>query len=53
MPSSLAAALKQETKPKNEAELEVTRLLLLLLDNAEPSWSHLAGIMHIMHNYRI
>lgn len=53
VPSCLAAALKQETEPKNKAELEVTCLLLLLLDNAEPNRSHLAGIMHIMHNSRI
>jgi len=53
VPSSLAAALKQETEPKNTAELEATHLLLLLLDNAEPNRSHLTGIMHIMHKSRI
>lgn len=51
--SSLAAALKWEIEPKNEAELEATHLVLLLLDNAEPNRSYLAGIMHVLRNSRI
>lgn len=46
VPSSLSAALKQEIKPENEAELEVTRLLFLLLDSTELDRSHLEGIMY-------
>lgn len=53
MASSLAAALKWEIEPKNEAELEATHLVLLLLDNAEPNRSYLAGIMHVLRNSRI
>lgn len=44
--SSLSAALKQEIKPQNEAELEVTHLSFRLLDSTEPNSSHLEGTMY-------